>query len=347
MIQSRGYAALQARATLAPFDFERRDPGTHDVLIQILYCGICHSDIHQVNDDWHFSVYPMVPGHEIIGRVVGAGSAVTKFAPGDLAGVGCMVDSDRTCPACQAGDEQFCHTGATFTYNGSDKRHGGLAQGGYSNNIVVDEAFALKISPKLDPAAAAPLLCAGITTYSPLRRWNVGPGKKLGVIGLGGLGHMALKLGRSFGAQVTQFTTSLSKKEDALRLGAHEVVLSKDANAMRAQAGSFDVILDTVSAPHDINALIGLLKPRGAMAVVGMPGVPLPLDLGGLIMGERLITGSLIGGIRPTQEMLDYCAAHGIVSDIELIPIQKVNEAFERTVKSDVKYRFVIDLATL
>ena len=347
MIQSRGYAALQARAALTPFEFERRDPGPHDVLIQILYSGICHSDIHQVNDDWHFSVYPMVPGHEILGRVVSVGSEVRKFAPGDIAGVGCMVDSDRTCPSCQAGDEQFCQSGATFTYNCPDKRHGGLAQGGYANNIVVDEAFTLKISPKLDPAAAAPLLCAGITTYSPLRRWNVGPGKKLGVIGLGGLGHMALKLGRSFGAQVTQFTTSLSKTEDALRLGAHEVVLSKDANAMQAQAGSFDVILDTVSAPHDINALIGLLKPRGAMAVVGLPGVPLPLELSGLVMGERLITGSLIGGIRPTQEMLDYCAAHGIVSDIELIPIQKVNEAYERTIKSDVKYRFVIDLATL
>jgi uncharacterized zinc-type alcohol dehydrogenase-like protein len=347
MIQTRGYAALQARATLAPFDFERRDPGAHDVLIDILYCGICHSDIHQVNDDWHFSTYPMVPGHEIIGRVVRVGSAVSGFAAGDLAGVGCMVDSCRTCAPCRAGDEQFCETGATFTYNSPDKRHGGLAQGGYSKNIVVDEAFALKISPKLDAAAAAPLLCAGITTYSPLRRWNVGPGKKLGVIGLGGLGHMALKIGRSLGAHVTQFTTSLSKKEDALRLGAHEVVLSKDANAMQAQAGSFDVLLDTVSAPHDLNALIGLLKPRGAMAVVGLPGVPLPLDLAGLVMGERLITGSLIGGIRQTQEMLDYCAANGIVSDIELIPIQKVNEAYVRTIKSDVKYRFVIDLASL
>ena len=347
MIQSRGYAAQQARAELAPFDFERRDPAAHDVLIEILYCGICHSDIHQVNDDWHFSTYPMVPGHEIIGRVVRAGSSVTKFAPGDLAGVGCMVDSCRICTACRAGDEQFCENGATFTYSSPDKRYGGIAQGGYSNNIVVDEAFALKISPSLDPAAAAPLLCAGITTYAPLRRWNVGPGKKLGVIGLGGLGHMALKLGRSFGAQVTQFTTSLSKTEDALRLGAHEVVLSKDSNAMQAQANSFDVVLDTVSAPHDLNALTALLKPKGALVIVGLPPAPLPLELGALVMGERAIAGSLIGGIRQTQEMLDYCASKGIVSDIELIPIQKVNEAFERTIKSDVKYRFVIDLASL
>jgi uncharacterized zinc-type alcohol dehydrogenase-like protein len=347
MIRSHGYAAAKAKAALAPFAFERRDPGDRDVFIEILYCGVCHTDIHQVNNDWGMAEYPIVPGHEIVGRVVQVGSAVTKFAAGDLAGVGCLVNSCRVCSPCQGGEEQFCEDGPTFTYSSADKRTGGFTYGGYSNNMVVDEAFALKISPKLDLAAAAPLLCAGITTYSPLRRGNVGPGKKLGVIGLGGLGHMALKFGRSFGAHVVQFTTSANKTEDALRLGAHEVVLSKDANAMAAQAGSFDFILDTVYAPHDINALIALLKHDGSLVLVGVPSDPLPVAMAPLIMARRSLSGSLIGGIRETQEMLDYCAGHGIASDIELTPIQKINEAYQRILKADVKYRFVIDLASL
>ena len=347
MVHSHGYAALKAKDALAPFAFERRDPGDRDVLIEILYCGVCHTDIHQVNNDWGFAEYPMVPGHEIVGRVVRVGSAVTKFVAGDLAGVGCLVDSCRACAPCQGAEEQFCQDGPTFTYNSADKRTGGFTYGGYSNNMVVDEAFALKISPKLAPAAAAPLLCAGITTYSPLRRGNVGPGKKLGVIGLGGLGHMALKFGRSFGAHVVQFTTSANKADDALRLGAHEVVLSKDANAMAAQAGSFDFILDTVYAPHDINALIALLKHDGSLVLVGVPSEPLPVAMAPLIMARRSLSGSLIGGIRETQEMLDYCAGHGIASDIEITPIQKINEAYQRILKADVKYRFVIDLASL
>ncbi len=346
MISSCGYAAREARGSLTPFTFQRRDPGPRDILMDILYCGICHSDIHQVNDDWHFSQFPMVPGHEIVGRVVRAGSAVKKFREGDLAGVGCLVDSCRTCPACEEGDEQFCWNGPTFTYNSQDKVTGGLTYGGYSNNIVVDEAFALKMSPKLDPAASAPLLCAGITTYSPLRRWNVGQGSKVGVVGLGGLGHMALKLARSFGAQVAQFTTSPGKAADAKRLGAHEVILSRDPDAMQKAAGSFDFILDTVSAAHDVNSYINMLRRRGAMVLVGLPD-QMAVAPGGLDMGARSLAGSLIGGLRETQEMLDYCADHDIASDIELIPIQKVNEAYERTIKADVKYRFVIDMASL
>lgn len=347
MINSCGYAAREARGQLSPFTFQRRDPGPHDILIEILYCGICHSDIHQVNNDWHFSTYPMVPGHEIAGRVVRAGSAVTKFAEGDLAGVGCMVDSCRTCPACREGDEQFCWNGATFTYNSEDKISGGTTYGGYSNNIVVDEAFALKMPANLDLAASAPLLCAGITTYSPLRHWKVGAGTRVGVVGLGGLGHMALKLANKFGAEVVQFTTSPGKAADARRLGAHDVILSSDPKAMQAGAGTFDFILDTVSAPHDVNAYINLLKRRGAMALVGLPNEPMSVVAGGLVMGARSLAGSLIGGIRETQEMLDFCGRHGIVSDIELTPIGKVNQAYERTVKADVKYRFVIDIATL
>ena len=347
MITSKGYASHNATAPLAPFSFERRDPGPSDVVIEILYCGVCHSDIHQARNEWGNAVYPMVPGHEIVGRVTSVGSAVTKFRAGDLAGVGCLVDSCGTCANCQAHEEQFCLTGATFTYNTPEKQTGGTTYGGYSNNIVTDEAFVLKISPKLDLAATAPLLCAGITTYSPLRHWKVGPGQKVGVVGLGGLGHMALKFARSFGAQVVQFTTSPNKIEDALRLGAHEVVVSKDEAAMQAQAGTFDFILDTVSANHDVNALLALLKLDGKLVLVGVPTEPMAVHATTLIFGRKSVAGSLIGGVRETQEMLDYCAEHGIVSDIEMIPISKINEAFERTVKADVKYRFVIDMATL
>ena len=347
MISSKGYASHNATAPLAPYSFERRDPGPHDVVIDILYCGVCHSDIHQVRNEWGTASYPMVPGHEIVGRVSSVGSAVTKFKAGDLAGVGCLVDSCRTCVNCQDGEEQFCLNGATFTYNSPEKQTGGFTNGGYSNNIVVDDAFVLKISPKLDLAATAPLLCAGITTYSPLKHWKVGPGHKVGVVGLGGLGHMALKFARSFGAQVVQFTTSENKVADAKRLGAHEVVVTKDAAAVAKHANSFDFILDTVSAPHDVNAMLALLKRNGSMVLVGVPPEPMALPAGTFIFGRRSLAGSLIGGLPETQEMLDYCADHGIVSDIELIPIDRINEAFERTVKADVKYRFVIDMASL
>ncbi len=345
MIQSKGFAAHTAGAALTPFSFERRDPGPRDVALEILFCGVCHSDIHQVHNDWNAGVYPMVPGHEIVGRVTGVGSAVQNFKAGDLAGVGCMVNSCRSCANCQVGEEQYCLNGATFTYG--SREGDGVTYGGYSNNIVLDESFTLKISPKLDLAATAPLLCAGITTYSPLRHWKVGPGQKVGVVGLGGLGHMALKLARSFGAHVVQFTTSPNKAEDALRLGAHEVVLSTDANAVKAHAGTFDFILDTVSASHDINPLVAALRLDGHLVLVGLPTEPLATAAAGLIWARRSVAGSLIGGIRETQEMLDYCADHGITSDVEIIPIQRINEAFERTIKSDVKYRFVIDMASL
>jgi uncharacterized zinc-type alcohol dehydrogenase-like protein len=347
MISSRGYAAQNNTTPLAPFSFERRDPGPKDVVIGIQFCGVCHSDIHQVRDEWGGAVYPMVPGHEIVGRVTRIGSAVTKFREGDLAGVGCMVDSCRTCANCKKGEEQFCLIATVFTYNSPEKNTGRNTYGGYSNNIVVDEDFVLKISPKLNLAAAAPLLCAGITTYSPMRHHKVGPGQKVGVVGLGGLGHMALKFARSFGAHVVQFTTSPGKKDDAMRLGADEVVISKDAAAMKGHANSFDFILDTVSAPHDVEALLSLLKLDGHMAIVGVPPQPLSIPAHTLILGRRSLAGSLIGGVRETQEMLDYCAEHGIASDIEIIPIQRIEEAFARTVKADVKYRFVIDMSTL
>ncbi len=347
MISSKGYATHNPTEPLGPFSFERRDPGPNDVVIDILFCGICHTDIHQARNEWGGSVYPMVPGHEIVGRVTRVGASVKRFREGDLAGVGCLVDSCRTCANCRDGEEQFCVGGATFTYNSPEKQTGKTTFGGYSNNIVVDEAFVLKISPKLDLAATAPLLCAGITTYSPMRHWKVGPGKKVGVVGLGGLGHMGLKFARSFGAQVVQFTTSENKRADALRLGAHEVVNSKDEAAMKAQAGSFDFILDTVSATHDVNPLIALLKRDGHLVLVGVPTEPMALPAITLIFGRKSVAGSLIGGLRETQEMLDYCAEHGIVADIEKIPISAVNEAFERTIKADVKYRFVIDMASL
>lgn len=347
MIHSHGYAATAATSPLAPFRFERRDPGPKDVAIEIQFCGICHSDIHTARDEWHNTVYPVVPGHEIVGRVTQVGKEVKKFKVGDTVGVGCMVDSDRTCPNCKAGEEQLCDSFPILTYNGADKHTGGMTYGGYSNNIVVDEDFVLKISPKLDPAGAAPLLCAGITTYSPLRHWKVGKNQKVGVIGLGGLGHMALRFAHSFGAHVVQFTTSPSKEAEARRLGADEVVLSKDKDAMAKQANSFDFVIDTVSANHDMEPELNLLKRDGVLTLVGAPEKPMAIPAFPLIMRRRILAGSLIGGIRETQEMLDYCAEHGIVSDIEMTPIQKVNEAYERVLKSDVRYRFVIDMASL
>ncbi len=346
MMKSFGYAAQNATAPLAPFDFERRDPGPNDVVIDIQFCGVCHSDLHQIRNEWGDSLYPMVPGHEIVGRVVSVGSAVTKFKVGDTAGVGVFVDSCRVCPSCKAGAQQYCDLGMIPTYNGRDK-NGDLTFGGYANNIVVDEAYTYPISPKLNLAGVAPLLCAGITTYSPLRHWKVGKGKKVGIVGLGGLGHMGLKFAHSFGAHVVQFTTSLSKKEDALRLGADEVVISKDSAAMRAHASSFDFILDTASAPHDLNLYLALLKRDAAMVLVGLPDQPPTVQVGALAFQRRVLSGSAIGGIPETQEMLDYCAEHNIVADVEMIPIQKIAEAYDRMLRNDVKYRFVIDMASL
>jgi len=346
MSASRGYAAQVAKAPLAPFTFERRAPGPRDIQIEIAFCGVCHSDLHQVRDEWGGAIFPMVPGHEIVGTVVATGSDVKKFAIGDRAGVGCLVESCRTCASCEDGLEQYCTTGATFTYNSRDT-DGAPTHGGYANDIVVNEDFALTIPASLDLAGVAPLLCAGITTYSPLRHWKVSAGQKVGVVGLGGLGHMALKFAKAFGAYVVQFTTSTGKVEDAKRLGADEVVLSNDPAAMRAHVGSFDFILDTVSAPHDIQALLGLLKRDGTLTLVGVPDVPPTVHPFPLISGRRSLAGSLIGGIAETQEMLDFCGTHGITSDVEVIAIDTVNEAYERMLKGDVKYRFVIDLATL
>ncbi len=346
MIPSRGYAAQHAKAPLGPFQFERRDPGPHDVELEIKYCGVCHSDIHQVRDEWGGSIFPMVPGHEITGIVTRVGSEVKRFKKGDLAAVGVMVDSCRECRNCKGGLEQYCEKGMVGTYNAREW-NGDVTYGGYSNNIVTDEHWVYHLSPKLDLAAAAPLLCAGITTYSPLRHWGVGPGKKVGVVGLGGLGHMGLKFAHALGAYVVQFTTSAGKEEDAKRLGADEVVLSKDPDAMAKHAGSFDFILDTVSAPHDINTYLNLLALDGALVLVGLPETPIPVSAFSLVTNRRSLAGSMIGSVKETQEMLDFCAEHNIVSDIEVIPIQKINEAYERVLKSDVKYRFVIDLASL
>ena len=343
----KAYAAQTATASLGPFAIRRRDVGVHDVQIEILYCGVCHSDLHQVRNEWNMTVYPCVPGHEIVGRVTGVGREVKKFKEGDLAGVGCMVDSCRTCSSCQAGLEQYCEHDPVQTYNSKDTHLGGVTYGGYSKEIVVDEAFVLHVSDKLNLAAVAPLLCAGITTYSPLRRWQVGKGQKVGIVGLGGLGHMAVKFARSFGAHVVLFTTSPEKGADALRLGAHEVVVSKDQGEMNRHLNSFDFILDAVSANHDINAYLNLLKVDGTLTLVGLPEKPLGIAAFNLIGHRRQLAGSMIGGIAETQEMLDYCAAHGIVSDVELISIDQVNEAYERILKGQVKYRFVIDMESL
>lgn len=346
MIQSHGYAAQKNTTPLAPFSFTRREPNEHDVVIEIEFCGVCHSDIHMTRNEWGNATYPMVPGHEIVGRVTAAGSGVKRFKAGDRVGVGVIVDSCRTCPSCKNNEENYCEKGTTLTYASRDK-YGDLTQGGYSNNIVVEEHFVHSIFSKLDPAGVAPLLCAGITTYSPLRHWKVGPGKKVGVVGLGGLGHMALKFAHSFGAHVVQFTTSESKVKDAKRLGADEVVISKNADAMKKEANSFDFILDTVSAVHDINAYVPLVKRDGVYCQVGLPDRPPVIDMRNLLFKRRALSGSIIGGMAQTQEMLDYCAEHNIVSDVEVIPIQQVNEAFERVLKSDVKYRFVIEMASL
>jgi uncharacterized zinc-type alcohol dehydrogenase-like protein len=347
---AKAYAAKSAASGMAAASIQRREPKPTDVQIEILFCGVCHSDLHQVRNEWENmlpTVYPCVPGHEIVGRVMKTGSAVKKFKAGDLVGVGCMVDSDRTCPNCRAGNEQFCDAPATFTYNSEDKHLGGVTYGGYSDSIVVDEAFVLRVPEKLDLAAAAPLLCAGITTYSPLRHWKVGKGQKVGIVGLGGLGHMGVKFANAFGAHVVLFTTSANKKADGLRLGAHEVVVSKNDAEMLKHAGSFDFMLDTVSAEHNVSAYLDLLKLDGTLAMVGASPTPLPVAVGSLLFRRRALAGSIIGGIRETQEMLDFCAEHGVTCDIEMIRMQQINEAYERLAKSDVKYRFVIDMASL
>lgn len=344
---AKAYGAISADAKVAPIDIQRREPTADDVAIEVLYCGVCHSDLHQVRNEWQNSIYPVVPGHEIVGRVTKVGSNVKNFKEGDYAAVGCMVDSCRKCTNCQNGLQQYCEPGCTYTYNGEDKALGGPTFGGYSESVVVDQAFVLKISKDADLAATAPLLCAGITVYSPLKHWNVGPGKKVGIVGLGGLGHMGVKIAKAMGAHVVLFTTSENKIEDGKRLGAAEVVISKDETQMAAQEKSFDFILDAVSANHDINAYIRLLKTDGTLCIVGAPEHPLPLEIFGLLTGRRSVAGSGIGGIPETQEMLDFCAKHKIVSDIEMINIDQINEAYERLLKSDVKYRFVIDMASL
>jgi uncharacterized zinc-type alcohol dehydrogenase-like protein len=346
MNKIKAYAASSATSPLATSKINRRDPTEHDVQIEILFCGICHSDLHQMRSEWSGTVYPIVPGHEIVGKVTDVGTAVTKFKPGDLVGVGCMVDSDGSCPDCQEGLEQFCPN-MTLTYNSPDKYLGGVTYGGYSESIVVNERFVLRVPSNLDLAGAAPLLCAGITTYSPLRHWNVTSGQKVGIIGLGGLGHMGVKIAHALGAHVVVFTTSPKKKEDALRLGAHEVVVSGEASEMKKHASTFNFILDTVAAYHDIDAYLNLLRRDGNLTIVGAPAKPLSVPVLTLIMGRRSFSGSIIGGIAETQEMLDFCGQHNITADVEVIPIQKVNEAYERMLKSDVKYRFSIDMASL
>jgi uncharacterized zinc-type alcohol dehydrogenase-like protein len=349
MYKAKAFSAASATSPLAPTSISRRDPTTTDVQIEILFCGICHSDLHQVRNEWSGvmpTVYPCVPGHEIVGRVTSTGADVTRFKPGELAAVGCMVDSDGTCPECRQGLEQFCPN-LTLTYNFPDKHTGGVTYGGYSGSIVVDQRFVLKVPSNLNLAGAAPLLCAGITTYSPMCHWNVTKGKKVGVVGLGGLGHMGVKFAHALGAHVVVFTTSPGKKDDAIRLGADEVVISRNSNEMAKHTGSFDFILDAVSADHDLNAYISLLRRDGTVCLVGAPEKPLAISSFNLIFARRSLSGSLIGGVAETQEMLDFCGQHNITSDVEVIPIQKVNEAYERLVKADVKYRFSIDMASL
>ena len=347
---AKAYAAHNATSPIAPFTLARRSPRPQDVQIEILFCGVCHSDLHQVRNEWQNvmpTAYPCVPGHEIVGRVVKVGSAVKKFKEDDIAAVGCMVDSCRVCSSCLAGQEQFCEKFMTLTYNGQDKILGGVTYGGYSDSIVVDEAYVLRVGHQLDPAGAAPLLCAGITTYSPLRHWKVGKGQKVGIVGLGGLGHMGVKFAHAFGAHVVLFTTSPGKTADALRLGADEVVISKNDAEMEKHAGSLDFILDAVSAEHDLNAYLRLLKLDGTMTLVGAPEKPAAVYGFNLLMKRRSLAGSAIGGIRETQQMLDFCAENGITSDIELIPMEQINQAYDRLRKGDVKYRFVIDMASL
>ncbi|HEX8267876.1 MAG TPA: NAD(P)-dependent alcohol dehydrogenase [Pyrinomonadaceae bacterium] len=347
MTPTKGYAVQGPESKFEPFNFERRELGARDVLIEILYCGICHSDIHQARNEWGNSLYPMVPGHEIVGRVAQVGAEVTKFNVGDVAGVGCFVDSCRTCENCNDGFEQFCLKHLVQTYNGTEMDEKTLTFGGYSAQIVVDEDYTLKISAKENLANIAPLLCAGITTYSPLKRFNVRAGQKVGIVGLGGLGHIGVKLAVSMGADVTVFSTSPSKEQDARNLGAHNFVVTKNPENMAPLTGKFDFILDCVSAPHDLNMYLNLLRRDGAMVLVGAPDKPAEVYAFSLITNQRMLAGSLIGGIRETQEMLDYCANNNITSDVEIIPIQQIEEAYERTIKADVRYRFVIDMQSL
>lgn len=347
MLSTRGYAAKTHTSPLEPFTFERRDPGPRDVLIEIQYCGICHSDIHQTRDEWGGSIFPMVPGHEIIGRVAEIGSQVTRFTIGEPAGVGTIVDSCRVCESCREGLEQYCTDHPVWTYNARERDGKTPTYGGYSNQIVVDEHYALKLPSTLPPADAAPLLCAGITTYSPLKHFNVGPGQRVGIVGLGGLGHMAVKFASSMGAEVTVFSTSKTKAQDARRLGAADFVVSSDSKNLDALANRFDFILDTVSAPHDVNAYLDLVRRDGVLTMVGVPPKALEIEPFSLILKRRRLTGSGVGGLRETQDMLDYCADHHITSDVEVIPLRQVNEAYERTLKGDVRYRFVLDMKTL
>jgi uncharacterized zinc-type alcohol dehydrogenase-like protein len=344
---TKAYAAQSATAPLGPHVIHRRDPLPTDVEIDILFCGVCHSDLHIARNEWGGTTYPVVPGHEILGRVRRVGASVRTFKVGDLAAVGCMVDSCRTCDHCKRNLEQFCQRGATFTYNSADRHLGGMTFGGYSERVVCDEAFTLKVPSELDPAGAAPLLCAGITSWSPLRKWGAGPGKRVGIVGLGGLGHMGVKFARALGAHTVLFTSSESKMADGKRLGAHEVVLSKDPKAMAAMAGSLDLIVDTVSADHPFDAYMATLRLDGVMAVVGVPPSPQQVHAFSLIMPRRILTGSLIGGIAETQEMLDFCGQKGITCDVERIRMDQINQAYERMLRSDVKYRFVIDMASL
>jgi uncharacterized zinc-type alcohol dehydrogenase-like protein len=347
MPSTKAYAAQDATAPLAPFTIERRDPKPHDVQIQILFCGVCHSDLHFARNDWGMSTYPLVPGHEIVGKVTAVGDHVKKFKVGDLAGIGCLVDSCRECDNCKDGLEQYCSNGFVGTYGGMEKDGSGATYGGYSKTILAHEDFILRISEKLDLAATAPLLCAGITTYSPLKHWKVGKGTRVGILGLGGLGHMGVKLAAAMGAEVTMLSHTASKEKDAKRLGAHQFILTSDEQQIKKVAGYFDFILDTVSAEHDYNFYLGLLRTNGVMVCVGVPPAPAQIPAFNLIFGRKSFAGSLIGGIPETQEMLDFCAEHNIVSDIEMIAMKDINTAYERLLKSDVKYRFVIDMATL
>lgn len=348
MSTTYAYAARDAQSQLAPFEFQRRELRANDVQMEVLFCGVCHSDLHTARNEWKNTIFPAVPGHEIVGRVTAVGTDVTKFKVGEVVGVGCLVDSCRTCASCEEGLEQYCENGWVGTYNGADRVTGENTYGGYSTQLVVDEAFALSVPKNLDPAGVAPLLCAGITTYSPLRTWGAGPGKKVGIVGLGGLGHMGVKLARAMGAHVVLFTTSASKVEDAKRLGAHEVVISKNQEEMDAHTNSFDLIVNTVAAQHDLNPFLNLLRRDGTMTLVGAPEHDHPSpQVFNLILKRRRLAGSLIGGIAETQEMLDFCGEHGITSDIEIIPMQQINDAYERMLKSDVKYRFVVDLDSL
>lgn len=347
MLQTRGYATTGPTSRLEPFNFERREPGAHDVVIEVLYCGVCHSDIHQARNEWGNSIYPMVPGHEIVGRVKRVGPEVTRFEEGHLAGVGCFVDSCRVCGNCKEGEEQYCENHLVATYNGTERDEKTPTYGGYSSQIVVDESYTLKLSPDIPLAEVAPLLCAGITTYSPLKHFNVREGQRVGVVGLGGLGHMGVKLAASMGAEVTVLSTSKEKEQDARKLGAQGFVVTRDPENLASLTSTFDFILDTVSAPHDLNMYLNLLRRDGTMVLVGLPDKPAELHAFSLLANRRRLAGSSIGGIRETQEMLDYCAEKRITSDVEVIPIERIDEAYERTVKGDVRYRFVIDMKTL